>query len=113
MALGVYFAPASMSATQYDKCIKALRKAGAAHPTGRTYHSAFGPPDKLQVFDVWTSQAAFDKFGKTLLPILAELGVDPGKPAVMPIHNVITRPAVARKAPAKQAARGKAARRKK
>lgn len=118
MAIGIYFAPAVMSAAQYDECVKALRKAGAGHPTGRTYHSAFGAPGKIQVFDVWTSQAAFDKFGKTLMPIMATLGIDPGQPTVMPIHNVITRPAAAkrakvRKAPAKpprKAAR-KAARR--
>jgi hypothetical protein len=36
------------------------------------------------VFDVWTSQAAFDKFGKTLMPILQQLGIDPGQPSVMP-----------------------------
>ena len=102
MALGFYFAPAAMSAAQYDECIKALRKAGAGHPTGRTYHSAFGSPDKIQVFDVWTSQAAFDKFGKTLLPILARLGVDPGQPAVMPIHNVVTRPKASKKAKTKK-----------
>jgi hypothetical protein len=30
----------------------------------------FNRYDKLMVFDVWTSQAAFDKFGKTLMPIL-------------------------------------------
>lgn len=116
MALGFYFAPAAMTAVQYDQCIKALRKAGAGHPAGRTYHSAFGSPDKIQVFDVWTSQAAFDKFGKTLMPILASLGADPGTPVVMPIHNVITRPAArkatAKKAPAKKAARGKVGKKK-
>lgn len=100
MAIGIYFAPAAMSAEQYNECIKRLRKAGAGNPTGRTYHSAFGPKDKLMVFDVWTSQAAFDRFGKTLMPILAELGMDPGNPTVMPIHNVI-KPAAkaARRAP--------------
>jgi hypothetical protein len=45
------------------------------------------------VFDVWTSQAAFDKFGKTLMPILQQLGIDPGKPTVMPVHKVIVPPA--------------------
>ena len=30
------------------------------------------------VFDVWTSQEAFDRFAKTLMPILQQLGVDPG-----------------------------------
>lgn len=89
MAIGIYFAPAAMSAPQYDECIKLLRKAGAGNPPGRVYHAAFGPKDKLMVFDVWTSQASFDKFGKTLMPILQQLGIDPGQPAVMPVHKVI------------------------
>ena len=89
MAIGVYFSPAAMSAAQYDECIKLLRKAGAGNPAGRSYHASFGPSDKLMVFDVWTSQAAFDKFGKTLMPILQQLGIDPGQPAVMPVHKVI------------------------
>src|SRR5689334_23429845 len=93
MAIGVYFAPAAMSAEQYDECIKLLKKAGAGNPAGRSYHAAFGPKDKLMVFDVWTSQAAFDKFGKTLMPILQGLGIDPGKPEVMPVQRVIVPPA--------------------
>ena len=89
MAIGIYFSPAAMSAEKYDECIKLLKKAGAGNPAGRSYHAAFGPKDKLMVFDVWTSQAAFDKFGKTLMPILQQLGIDPGHPAVMPVHKVI------------------------
>ena len=89
MAIGVYFAPAAMSSAQYDECIKLLRKAGAGNPPGRSYHSAFGPKEKIMVFDVWTSQAAFDKFGKTLMPILQQLGIDPGQPDIMPVHKVI------------------------
>jgi hypothetical protein len=120
MALGIYFAPAAMTAEQYDECIKALRKAGADHPAGRSYHACFGPDDKLSVFDVWTSQAAFDKFGRTLMPILQTIGIDPGQPMVMPMHNVIVPPprtsakkrAPARKnAPRKPAARRSARRR--
>ena len=89
MALAFYFAPAAMTAEKYDECIRLLRKAGAGNPLGRSYHASFGPKDKLMVFDVWTSQAAFDKFGKTLMPILQQLGVDPGQPSVMPVHKVI------------------------
>jgi len=89
MAIGVYFAPAAMSAAQYDECIKALRKAGAGNPAGRSYHAAFGPKDKLMVFDIWTSQSAFDKFGKTLMPVLQRLGIDTGQPNVMEVHKVI------------------------
>ena len=88
MAIGIYFAPSAMTADKYEQCLKALRKAGAGHPPGRTYHASFGEKDNLMVFDVWTSQAAFDKFGKTLMPILQQLGLD-AKPSVMPMHKVI------------------------
>ena len=89
MAIGIYFSPAAMSAEKYNECVTLLRKAGAGHPAGRSYHASFGAPDKLMVFDVWSSQAAFDKFGKTLMPILQQLGIDPGQPTVMPMHKVI------------------------
>ena len=89
MAIGIYFSPAAFSAVKYDECIRLLKKAGAGNPAGRSYHAAFGPKDKLMVFDVWTSQAAFDKFGKTLMPILQQLGIDAGQPTAMPMHKVI------------------------
>lgn len=103
MALGFYFSPnPPMSAQQYNECIKRLRKAGAGHPAGRVYHASFGSPENLSVFDVWTSQTAFERFGKTLAPILKELGIDAGQPQVMPIHGVIVPPA--KKAASKKAA---------
>jgi hypothetical protein len=43
----------------------------------------------IQVFDVWDSQESFEAFGATLLPIMAELGSDPGQPMVAPVHNII------------------------
>ena len=102
MAIGIYFAPAAMSAASYDECVKRLVKAGAGHPKGRRYHASFGPADKLMVFDVWDSQESFDKFGQTLMPIMQEIGLDAGQPQVMPVHNVIVPPARAA-APAKKA----------
>ncbi len=111
MALAFYFSPTPVfAAQQYDECIRRLKKAGAAHPPGRLYHACFGTPESVSVFDVWTSQAAFEKFGQTLMPIMRELGVDPGQPRVMGVHNVIIppaarpRPAVRKRAPAKRAA---------
>ena len=88
MAIGMSFSPAALSAAQYDECIRLLKKAGAGQPAGRSFHGAFGPNDKLMVFEVWTSQSAFDRFGKTLMPILQQLGIDPGQPTVMPVHKV-------------------------
>jgi hypothetical protein len=40
------------------------------------------------VYDVWDSQEDFDAFGQTLMPILGEMGIDPGQPDVMPVHNI-------------------------
>lgn len=90
MALAFYFNPATpMSAATYDDVMKRLDAAGAGSPKGRTHHSTFGPPEALMVYDVWESQEEFDAFGATLMPILGELGVDPGEPMVMPVHNIV------------------------
>jgi hypothetical protein len=89
MALGFYFSPSTMTAQHYDVIIRKLEAAGAGKPAGRLYHACLGSADKLAVFDVWDSQASFDRFGQTLMPILAEVGVDPGQPQIMPIHNII------------------------
>jgi hypothetical protein len=109
MAVGIYVALTGMTADKYKESSQLLKQAGAAHPPGRTFHAVFGPSDKLMVFDVWSSQAAFDKFGKTLLPILQQLGIDPGQPSVTEIHKVIRppakRPKTKKRASAKRAKR--------
>ena len=89
MAIGIYFNPVSMTAAQYDDIIGRLDAAGTGKPAGRLYHACFGSGDKLQVFDIWESQQAFDKFGETLMPILQEIGLDSGQPIVEPVHNLI------------------------
>ena len=89
MAIGIYFHPQAMNAQQYDEIIRRLQTAGAGTPKGRLDHICFGSGDSLQVFDVWDSQANFDAFGATLMPILQEVGVDPGQPSIEPVHNTI------------------------
>jgi hypothetical protein len=89
MAIAMYFNPPAFNAAQYDDVDAALAAAGARTPAARTVHVCFGEGDNLQVFDVWESQAAFDKFGETLMPILAEKGIDPGEPVVAPVHSII------------------------
>jgi hypothetical protein len=89
MAISVYINPVSATAAQYDEIIRRLDAAGAGEPAGRLYHACFGSGDKLQVFDIWESQQAFDKFGETMVPIVQEVGVDLGQPMVEPVHNLI------------------------
>ena len=89
MAISVYINPVSATAAQYDEIIRRLDAAGAGKPAGRLYHACFGSGDKLQVFDIWESQQAFDKFGETMMPIVQEVGVNLGQPMVDPVHNLI------------------------
>jgi hypothetical protein len=89
MALGLYFTPSAFTKDKYDQALRKLDEAGAGAPEGRSYHVALETNGEIQVFDVWDSQEAFDAFGQTLVPILSELGVDPGEPMVSPVYNVI------------------------
>lgn len=89
MAIGIYFGESNFPPEKYDEAIARLDAAGAGAPQGRSIHVALEADGKVNVFDVWESQEAFDAFGATLMPILTELGVDPGTPMVMNVHNVI------------------------
>ena len=90
MAIGIYFPVNNMPAEKYDETIRRLEAAGAGAPAGRSYHCAFSGEGGLHVFDVWDSQEDFDRFGETLMPILGELGIDPGEPQIAEVHNIIT-----------------------
>ena len=89
MALGISFAPTSMSTQRSDTCIRMLEERVAGNPAGRQYLACFGDPGKLAVFDVWDSQQCFDEFGETLMPILQEVGIEAAAPHVMRFHNII------------------------
>ncbi len=89
MALAFYFNPTGFTRDKYDEALKQLEAAGAGAPEGRTLHVALETNGDIQVFDIWESQAAFEAFGATLLPIMAAVGADPGEPMVATVHNVI------------------------
>jgi hypothetical protein len=89
MALGFYFRPDSFTPARYDEVLAKLAAAGAGAPAGRLYHCALENDGLIEVFDVWDSQESFAAFGETLLPIMTELGADPGQPMVSPVHNII------------------------
>jgi len=90
MAVGLYFRPNSFTPARYDDAVERLEAAGAGSPPGRLYHVALESDGLIQVFDVWDSQESFLEFGKTLVPVLSELGVEPGEPQVSRVHNIIT-----------------------
>ena len=91
MSVLIRFAPASLTAAQYDESIRKLEEAGIFPPDGLDYHVCFGEEGSLRVSEIWDSQEQLDAFGERLMPILAEVGIEPGHPELMPIHNVVKR----------------------
>ncbi len=89
MAVGMYFTPGSFTSQEYDEVISRLEAIGAGAPAGRLYHIALESGGQIQLLDIWESSETFQAFGAALLPILAELGVDPGEPQVSPVHKII------------------------
>ncbi len=83
------FSPSNFSLESYSEAIEKLKAAGAGAPKRRTYHVCYGDPDGVTVTDVWDSMEDFEEFGKTLVPIMHELGADPGEPDIQEVNNVI------------------------
>ena len=91
MSILVRFAPASLTAQQYDETVRRLEEAGDWPPDGLDYHVCFGSDGSLKVSEIWDSQEQFEAFGERLMPVLADVGIDPGEPTLLEIHNIVRR----------------------
>lgn len=89
MAIIVHFTPTGMDAAQYEQVLDLLRARGLGAPAGRLSHTCYGTADNLRVVDVYDSPQSFETFGQTLVPLLAEHGIDVGQPVVETVHNLI------------------------
>jgi hypothetical protein len=87
--IAIYITTENMTAAQHAEGRKRLQAAGAPEEAMKL-HSVFGEEGKLQVFDIWESQEAFDVFLGYLVPILQDLGVTlGGPPMIMPIVDLV------------------------
>jgi hypothetical protein len=75
MAIVVKFSVSGSTVDKYETVLRRLEAAGALAPPGQLLHVSYGSRDNLQVIDVFDSQQSLDAFGKTLVPILSELGI--------------------------------------
>ncbi len=91
MSILVRFAPASLTAEQYDKSVSRLEESGDFPPDGQDLHVCFGSEGNLRVSEVWDSKEQFEAFGEKLMPVLSDVGIEPGEPEIMEVHNVIKR----------------------
>jgi hypothetical protein len=87
----IRFSPASLTAKQYDEVVRRLSVDGVFPAEGLDYEICFGSEGSLKVSQVWDTQEQLDAFGARLGPILADLGIDPGQPEVVEVHNIIKR----------------------
>jgi len=91
MSVLIRFAPASLTAAQYDESIRRLEGSGVFPPDGLDYHVCFGTDGNLRVSEIWDSQEQLDAFGEQLMPVLSEVGIDPGEPELVQVHNIVKR----------------------
>jgi hypothetical protein len=87
MAIGIY--AKGFTTDDYDKTLAQLEQAGALAPAGRVLHVALESNGEISVFDIWESQAAFDAYGATLIPILIAAGIEAPETMVAEVYNTI------------------------
>ena len=88
MAIVAMFAVEGATAAKYDEVIRRLTEMGQRVPDGQMYHICYGDRQRLQVIDVFESQAKLDAFGAKLMPMLQEMGIE-AKPTVFEVYNII------------------------
>ena len=92
MSVLIRFTPVSPTTTeQYDETIRRLEESGDFPPDGLDYHCCFIVDGNLRVSEIWDSQEQLDAFAERLMPLLSEMGIDPGEPEIVQVHNVIKR----------------------
>jgi hypothetical protein len=92
MSVLIRFAPPGATTTeQYDETIRRLQETGQFPPEGMEYHVCFLSDGNVRVSEIWDSQEQLDAFGERLMPVLADVGIDPGEPEILEIHNIIRR----------------------
>ncbi len=85
------FTPTHATTEQYDETMRQLEKSGNWLPEGLEFHVAFKSGDKFVVSEIWDSREQFEAFGEHLMPILNDVGIEPGQPEILEIHNIVKR----------------------
>ncbi|MGH2745264.1 MAG: hypothetical protein ACRDN8_22800 [Thermoleophilaceae bacterium] len=95
MSVLIRFSPdsgASPTTTeQYDEAVRRLQESGDFPPQGMEYHVSFIKDGSVRVSEIWDSREQLESFGQRLMPILEEVGINPGDPEILEIHNIISR----------------------
>ncbi len=90
MSIVVRYSPPSATPQQYDEAdARVKQELGEEMPDGCDYHVAFvGLDGNIRVSEIWDSREQWQAWGERLMPLLGGLGVDPGQPEVLEVHNI-------------------------
>ena len=88
MAIVALFEVNGATSSKYDEVLRRLTEIGQRVPDGQMYHICYGDKQRLQVINVFESQAKLDAFGAKLVPILQEMGIE-AKASVFEVYNII------------------------
>jgi hypothetical protein len=90
--LARFKAAPAVTSEQYDESVRRLEALGDWPPEGLAYHVAFRSEGTFRVNEIWDSREQFDAFGKRLMPVLTDVGIElSGEPEMLEIHNIIKR----------------------
>ena len=90
MSIVVRHNPRGLTAEKYDEATRRIEEAGIEFPPeGLDYHVCFGSDGNLRVSEIWDSKEQFEAFGKRLMPLLAEAGIEfSGEPEILEVHSI-------------------------
>jgi hypothetical protein len=91
MSVLARWTPASLTREKYDEATNRLEQSGDWPPDGLDIHVLFGPEGDLRVSEIWDSREQIDAFGEKLMPVLSDVGIEPGEPEFLEVHNIIRR----------------------
>ena len=90
MAISAHFRHRGFTPEKYDEAIRRLDATGAGSPAARLYHAAIDADGEIEVFDIWESREALEKWGpEGFVPVLLDLGVELHPPEIHPVRNII------------------------
>jgi hypothetical protein len=76
---------------QYDDAVKRLQDVGDFPPDGMEHHVCFVADGNVRVSEICESREQLNAFAERLMPVLAEMGIEPGEPEIFEVHNIIRR----------------------
>jgi hypothetical protein len=90
MSIVVRYSPRSLTPQKYDEAVTRVnQELGEEMPDGAELHVAFiGPDGNIRVSEIWDSREQWQAFGERLMPLLGEVGIDPGEPEVFEVHRM-------------------------